>query len=178
MSTFSQNREQLERYNSSEEFLFVGARTSNIETLVPRTPSTMARLENGEMLPPTKAVFATEHLDVAIFAAAVWSRDGWSGWHTYDDDQRIPHEFYAAPVVLRDALLGDGGSVYVVEKNALRTLPTTRPIYFGARSQTRTGVFSHHSRHALAYCKLRIPQATWSRSQYVWFWSPARGPGY
>lgn len=111
------SREQLEQFMGLEDqFLFVGAPQKGIEKLVPHQSKTHTTSPSGEQATPIEALFATSHLEVAIFAAAVWSRDGWSGWHTYDASSPVSHEFYAAPVVLRDALLGNGGSVYLVER--------------------------------------------------------------
>ncbi len=81
----------------------------------------------GSRLKPVCAVFATTSLEVAIFCAAVYSRDGWSGWNTYEDptgDHDALHEFFAAPRVLRKAMIamheGREGSVYRVKRDSFQ----------------------------------------------------------
>jgi len=104
------------------EDLLVGAQANDLNYLEPRQSATLAlNPDTGERLPPVKAIFASRSMDVSTFCAAVYSRDGWSGWHTYkqpDGDGEL-YEFFAAPFVLRAAVLamrsGVEGSVYRVK---------------------------------------------------------------
>ncbi len=81
--------------------LFVGCRTGGLSELEPCITSTVALNTDGSPIPPERLLFATRSLQLAIFAGSVWSKDGWSGWHTFEDEC---HMFFAAPSVLEAAL--------------------------------------------------------------------------
>jgi hypothetical protein len=104
--------------------LLVGAAVNGLIHLEPRQPVTLAIDGNTENpLTPVSAVFATGSMDVSNFCASVYSRDGWSGWNTYEnkDCTGEEYEFFAAPHVLRRAILamrsGIEGSAYRVKSD-------------------------------------------------------------
>jgi hypothetical protein len=102
------------------DHLLVGARTNGLTHIETNQPVTLALDELGKPVDPLSAVFASRSLEVAIFCAAVYSRDGWSGWNTYNaaDSDGQQYEFFAAPHVLRRAVMamhkGKAGSAYRV----------------------------------------------------------------
>jgi|GEM_PF-1182998 len=99
--------------------LLVGATTNGLEYLERRQPQTLAMdTHKAKPLVSPTAVFATRSVEVAIFCATVYSRDGWSGWYSYSesDGSGELYEFFAAPRCLGRAVLaqqqGVEGSVY------------------------------------------------------------------
>jgi hypothetical protein len=121
----------LDRYAASRSLLMVGSPVKGLTTLTAGSTRTLATTSTGRPTDRTSTLFATPFTDVAIFAAAVWSRDGWSGWHTYmagewdlpewklrdwQPGADIWHEFFAISAVQCQAADGPGGSVYLVGK--------------------------------------------------------------
>ncbi len=101
----------LDEYASHQGLLMCGLPVRGLAVLLPNITRTYAEDGRGKQISAQLTVFATPFTDVAVFAAAIWSRDRWSGWHTYEDGDEIWHEFFAVPCVLRDAMMGHGGSI-------------------------------------------------------------------
>lgn len=108
----------LDRFAQKNDLLMCGLPVRGLTELRPKNSNSIYSEDAfGRPILVPSTVFATVSTDVAIFAAAIWSRDRWSGWHTYKDpDGTIWHEFFAIPSVLKAAVLNPGGSIYLVDR--------------------------------------------------------------
>ncbi|HSW66398.1 MAG TPA: hypothetical protein VLI54_04655 [Bacillota bacterium] len=115
----AETREYLTR-ELGRTIVVCGAMATDIKVLEPQITRSVAINMNGKPVAPQKLLYATDELDLAIFSATVWERDGLSGWNTYQNPRRI--DYYAAPHALRRAL-GRLGSIYTAPIDAFRPSP-------------------------------------------------------
>lgn len=102
---------QFEQEARENDELFVGRCQGDLTEIAPAVSETVAIGPENMRIEQEARVFATRSLAVAIFAGAVWSHDGWSGWYTYEDeamDGGVLHDYFAIPIVLREALDREG----------------------------------------------------------------------
>jgi hypothetical protein len=105
-----------------EDDLFVGLRNGDTRYLTAAISDTVATNQmTGQRIRQGAHVYATDSLDVAKFVGSVWSRDGWSGWHSYlDAETDEPYfDFFAAPRVIA-AAFKIGGFVARVSRDGFR----------------------------------------------------------
>jgi hypothetical protein len=86
--------------------LFVGSRQAGAEVLDASVTATTAVDTNNRIISAKPCLFATRNPNVGIFAGSVWSRDGWSGWFSYNTEELV--EFFGAPFILAQALQTHG----------------------------------------------------------------------
>ena len=108
-------RQSLERRIDNHSILVHGARRFGLEALKRFSSSTVTLDVDHQRIIQEPQVYASESVDIAAFCATTWSRDGWSGWITYDTKPRPIYEFFAGPYVLREACFAVG-ALYVVQR--------------------------------------------------------------
>jgi len=109
-------RQSLERHIANGSILVHGTRQLGLEVLKPFPSSTVALDPDHQRLTQDPQVYASKSIDLSAFCATTWSRDGWSGWLTYDTKPDVLYEFFAGPYVLREACFAVGALCVVNKK--------------------------------------------------------------
>lgn len=112
----SRTRESLERHIDNGSILVHGTKRSGLEVLKPFPSSTVALDADHRPIKQEPQSYASGSIDLATFCATTWSRDGCSGWLTYDTKPKALYEFFASPYVLREACFAVG-ALYAVRRS-------------------------------------------------------------
>lgn len=111
----SRTRQSLERRIRNGSIVVHGSKQPGLESLKPFASSTIALDADHRRIAQEPQVYASRSIDLGAFCATTWSRDGWSGWLTYDAKRESIYEFFAGPYVLREACFAVG-ALYVAQK--------------------------------------------------------------
>lgn len=112
-------RVALEKLAATGKYVFHGSQNSKLTQLKPIAGgSKRYNTETGTVSKAEKYVYATEHLDLAIFIATMWRRIGASGWTTNGlDKDRVDFKFHASPEAIAEASRVDNvGYVYILDR--------------------------------------------------------------
>jgi hypothetical protein len=112
-------RSTLEDLLITGKYVFHGSQDGELTRLKPiKGDSKRYNTVSGEVNEAEKYVYATEHLDLAIFVAAIWRRVGASGWTTSGiSESRVEFEFHASPEAIAEASKVENiGYVYVLDR--------------------------------------------------------------
>jgi hypothetical protein len=115
----SRTRQSLERRIDDGSIVVHGTKQFGLEVLKPFPASTVALDADRRPIKQEPQIYASDNIDVGAFCATTWSRDGCSGWFTYDTQPKTLHEFFAAPYVLREACFALG-ALYVAKRNRFK----------------------------------------------------------
>lgn len=111
----SRTRQSLERHIDNRSIVVHGTKRFGLEVLKPSPSSTVALDANSRPIKQKPQSYASGSIDLASFCATTWSRDGCSGWLTYDTRPKTLYEFFAGPYVLREACFAVG-ALYVARR--------------------------------------------------------------
>jgi hypothetical protein len=104
----SRTRQSLEHHIDNGSIVVHGTKQFGLEVLKPFPSSTVALDANHRPIKQEPQLYASGSIDLASFCATTWSRDGCSGWLTYDTKPKTLYEFFASPYVLREACFAVG----------------------------------------------------------------------
>jgi len=109
----------LEQLAVTNRYVFHGSQNGSLTQLKPVAGgSKRYNTETGEVSLAKKFVYATTHIDSAIFIATVWRRIGASGWTISGiSSDKAEYEFHASPEAIAEAAKpSNEGFVYVLDK--------------------------------------------------------------
>jgi hypothetical protein len=115
---YLKGRKALEELAKTNDFAFHGSQNGKLTQLKPIAGgSKRYNTQTGDMSVAETLVYATKHLDSAIFVATIWRRVGASGWSTNGvTSDEVDYEFHASPEAIAEAAKPNNvGFVYVLD---------------------------------------------------------------
>lgn len=118
---YHKGRKALEELAVTDNYVFHGSQNGTLKILIPIAGGIKRyNSKAGTVSIAKKFVYATKHIDLAIFTAAIWRRYGASGFTTPGtNSDEVNYEFHASPEAIAEAAKPDNvGYVYVLDKKS------------------------------------------------------------
>lgn len=115
---YLKGRNALEELAMINGYVFHGSQNGELTQLKPIAGgSKRYNTQTGDVSVAKTLVYATKHLDSAIFVATIWRRIGASGWSTNGiNSDKVDYVFHASPEAIAEAAKPDNvGFVYVLD---------------------------------------------------------------